>query len=53
MERWREELLRNRRPHVNDEMSLREILTVNKVSERGSLGTLNNVKCKWEDQVKK
>ena len=54
MQSWREELLKYKRLHVNDEMSHREILTVNKVSEQGNLGTLAyKVKCKREDQVKK
>ena len=41
-------------PHVNEEMSPVEILTVSKVTEQGNLSTLAyKVKCKWEDQVKK
>jgi hypothetical protein len=51
-QKWSEELLRNKLPHVNEEISLREILTVNKVTEQGNLGTFAyKVKCKWENQV--
>jgi hypothetical protein len=49
---WREELPCNKLPHVNEEMSLREILTVNRVTEQGNLGTFAyKVKCKWADHV--
>jgi len=40
MQSWREKLLRKKRPHVDEEMSIREILTVNKVTKQGNLGTL-------------
>jgi hypothetical protein len=40
MQRWREELLRKKRQHVNYEISLRVILAVNKATEQGNLGTL-------------
>jgi hypothetical protein len=54
MQRWRKELQSNKLPHVYEEMSLREILTVNKANEQGSLGIFAyRVKCTWEDQVKK
>ena len=39
-QRWKEELLRNKRPHVNDEMSLKDIFTVYNVTEQGNLGAL-------------
>jgi len=54
MQRWRKDLLSNKRPHVYEEMSLREILTVNKNNEQESLDIFAyRVKCKWEDQMKK
>jgi hypothetical protein len=54
MQRWRKELMSNKRPHIYEEMSLTEILTVNRVSKQGNVGIFAyRVKRKWEDQNKK
>jgi hypothetical protein len=39
-QRWREELLRNKWPNVNEETALRKLLTGKKNTELRNLGTL-------------
>jgi hypothetical protein len=43
---WREELLNRRRQRISGEITLTEILTVNKVTKQSNLGTLAyKIKC--------
>jgi hypothetical protein len=53
-QRWREEFLRSKWPHINEEIARRKILTGSKVKKLRNLGALTyKLKCKWENQVKK
>jgi hypothetical protein len=53
-QRWRGELMNNKRSHINKEPALRKALTVKNVTEHRQLGTVSyQIKCKWENQVKK
>jgi hypothetical protein len=53
-QRWRRELLNKKRSHINKKPELRKTLTVKRVTEQRQLGTISyQIKCKWENQVKK
>jgi hypothetical protein len=53
-QRWRRKLLYNKRSHINKEPALRKTLTVKNVTEQRQLGAISyQIKCKWENQVKK
>jgi hypothetical protein len=51
---WRRELLNNKWSHINKEPTLTKTFTVKNVTEQRQLGTISyQIKCKWENQVKK
>jgi hypothetical protein len=53
-QRWREELLNNKWPHINEGIALRKKLAVKNATEKRNLCTLAcKIKCKWENQMKK
>lgn len=54
IQRWRGELLNNKQSHINKELALTKTLTVKNVTEQRQLGTVPyQIKCEWENQVKK
>jgi hypothetical protein len=53
-QRWQEELLNNRWPHINEEIAHRKSLVVRNDTEQRNLGSLAyNIKGKWGNQAKK
>jgi hypothetical protein len=46
-QRWREELLNNEWPHINEAIALRKIFTAKRATEQRNLGILAyKIKCK-------
>jgi hypothetical protein len=51
---YREEFLRNKWPHISEEIALRKNVTGSKANELRNLGALDyKVRCKREDRAKK
>jgi hypothetical protein len=51
MQRWGDELLNNKWPHISEEIELRKTLTVKNATGQRNLVTLAyEIKCKWEKQ---
>ena len=47
MHRWRQEFLRSKWPHINEQIALRKIFTAKNVTEQRNVGTISyKMKCK-------
>jgi hypothetical protein len=53
-QRWRGDILNNKWPHIKKDVASRKIFTAKNVTEQRNLGAIAyEIKCKWENHVKK